>query len=110
MRREAIKSCLSLRASEKRIIAMENYPDKVKTKDMMALLKKLPVEVGRKIIFVTPDSNKPLYLASRNIPRVEIIMAGFLNPESILGAWNIVLVEGTIGKLEEYLLKSSQSS
>lgn len=101
MRRAALKSCLSLQAKNEKIIGLEGYPEEIKTKKVVELLKKLPVEYGRKIVFVLPGGHSELALSIRNIPNVKSIQAAYLNPEDVLSAHNIIFLVDAIKKAEE---------
>ena len=107
MRRAALFSCLSLKASEGAIIGLESYPDDVKTKSFMALIKKLPVEFGRRITLVLPGHHRGLELSARNVPRVKTLLAGYLNPEDVLGSQKIVFVADSIKVAEKMFLSPS---
>ncbi len=100
MRRAALVSCLSYQAKNGAIIGLEEYPDAIKTKQMHGLLGKLPVDLGRKILFVLPERHKGLELSVRNIPAVKAITAAYLNPEDILLARHIVFVGDSVQKAE----------
>ncbi len=100
MRRAALVSCLSYQAKNGAIIGLEEYPDTIKTKQMHGLLGKLPVDLGRKILFVLPERHKGLELSVRNIPAVKAITAAYLNPEDILLARHIVFVGDSVKKAE----------
>ncbi len=101
MRRAALFSCLSSRAKEGAIIGLEGYGDTVKTKDFMALLKKLPVTIGRRITFVLGSHHRGMELSARNVPRVKTILAQYLNPEDILGSTNIIFVGDAVAVAEK---------
>ena len=101
MRRNALFSCLSLQAKQKNILGLESYPDTIKTKDMVALLGKLPVELGRRILFVLPEKHNALSLSARNVPGVKTILASYLNPEDVLTARHIVFVDGALKAAED---------
>lgn len=101
MRRQALLSSLSMQAKEGAIVGLESYPDAVKTKDAHAMLKKLPVTLGRMILVVTPTANKALILSTRNIPKVRTIAASYLNPEDVLGAHRIVFLVDALKVTEE---------
>ena len=60
MRRKALFSCLTSAAKAGKIIGLEQYGDDAKTKTFAALLEKLPVSVGRKIVFVLPEKHVAL--------------------------------------------------
>ncbi len=101
MRRQALFSCLSLRAKEGAIVGLENYPDDVKTKKLSDLFKKMSLEQGRRIVLVLPSSHRGLELSARNIPRVKTLRAAYLNPEDILGARHIVFLVDALKVAEE---------
>lgn len=105
MRRAALFSCLSLRAKEGAIIGLESYPDDIKTKNFMTLLKKLPVEFGRRILIVLGARNRGLELSARNVPRVRTILAQYLNPEDILVSKNIIFLEDAVKVAEDTFTK-----
>lgn len=107
MRRAALFSSLSLKAKENVIIGLESYPDTVKTKTFMTLLKKLPVPIGRRIVIVMPAKHKGLEFSARNVPGVKTLLANYLNPEDVLGAYAMIFLtdafkvaEETFGKKE----------
>ncbi len=105
MRRAALFSCLSLRAKEGAIIGLENYPEDIKTKTFMALLKKLPVELGRRIVIVMDKRHRGLELSARNIPRVKTILAQYLNPEDLLVSRNIIFLTDAVKVAEDTFTK-----
>ena len=92
MRRAALFSCLSLRAKEGSILGLENYPDEVKTKAFIALLKKLPVELGRRITVIIADRHRAIELSARNIPGVKTLLVNYLNPEDVLGSSKLIFL------------------
>lgn len=96
MRHAAIRSCLSMMASKGSIIGIESYPDTIKTKTLNDLLKKLPIEHGRKVLMVSSSAHKSLLLSARNVPFVTTVRASYLNPESILNARHVVFLVDAI--------------
>jgi large subunit ribosomal protein L4 len=101
MRHAALCSCLSYKAKQGAILGLEGYPTTIKTKDMHGLLKKLPVDIGRKILFVMPEMHKQLSLSARNISGTKSILASYLNPEDVLNARHIIFVGNAVQKAEE---------
>ena len=101
MRRAALCSCLSFQAKNGHIVALENYPDDVKTKKFHSLLQKLPVDLGRRIVVVLPSHHRGLELSARNIPGVKTILAPYLNPEDTLSAKLIVFLVDAIRVAEQ---------
>lgn len=100
MRRAALLSCLSLKAKQGAILGLEDYPGTIKTKEMAGLLNKLPVELGRRILFVVPDTHKSLALSARNIPGVKTLLVSYLNPEDLILARNVIFLNGAVEKAE----------
>lgn len=101
MRRAALASSLSAQAKNGAILAIESYPDAVKTKDAYKMLEKMPVELGRKILIVTSKNNASINLSVRNIPGVRTVMAQYVNPLDILSSRHIIFMVDAIKKLEE---------
>lgn len=101
MRRAALYSTLSLQAKEGKILGLESYPETIKTKDFHTLLTKLPVSIGRKLLFVVPQKHRGLALSARNVPGVKVLLAGYLNPEDVLTSHSIVFVGDAIKKAQE---------
>lgn len=102
MRRAALISCLSLRAREEgTLLAIEGYPSTIKTKDFTALLGKLPVQQGRRILFVLPEKHESLTLSCRNVPGVRTVLASYLNPEDVLVSHRIIFLGDSIAKAEQ---------
>lgn len=101
MRRSALFSSLSAQAKHGNIIGLENYPETIKTKDMVKLIDKLPVDLGRRILFVLPEKHQALELSARNVPGVKTISAQYLNPEDVLTARHIVFLVDALKKAEE---------
>lgn len=108
MRRNALFGCLSLQAKHGSIIGLEGTSDKISTKTMNALLQKLPVELGRKILIVVPGQSTEIMLSARNIPGVKVIQARYLNPVDVLGAKNIIFHVDALKKAEEVFVGAAK--
>ncbi len=108
MRRAALFSCLSLRASEGAILGLESYPEDIKTKTFFALLKKLPVELGRRITIVLPAHHRGIELSARNVPRVKTILASYLNPEDVLGSQRLIFVADAVSVAEKTFVRTDE--
>ncbi|MDD5040945.1 MAG: 50S ribosomal protein L4 [Candidatus Peribacteraceae bacterium] len=101
MRRAALLSSLSYQAKRGVIVGLEEYPETVKTKQAFALLQKLPVAIGRPILFVLPGRHNGLMLSMRNIPRVKTLLVNYLNPEDILHASHVIFLTEALSKAEQ---------
>ncbi len=98
MRHAALVSCLTQQAKNSAILGLEDYPETIKTKALHTLLQKLPVQIGRRILFVVPERHNSLWMSARNIPRVKVITAPYLNPEDVLLSRSIIFVGDSIEK------------
>ncbi len=101
----ARKSALSLKASEKNIQVMESIDfDAPKTKDFAAMIKALGLD-GKKSLIVMGDSNKNVYLSSRNLKGSDVITTSELNTYKLMNASSLVLTEDSLEKIENLLSK-----
>jgi large subunit ribosomal protein L4 len=97
----ARKSALTYKANEKSIMVVEDFSfEAAKTKEMVALKGKLQI-ADKKSLFVLPTENNNIYLSSRNLQGVSVVTASELNTYQILNAKAIVLLEGSVAKIEE---------
>jgi ribosomal protein L4 len=101
MRRAALLSCLSWQAKNGGVVALESYPDEVKTKKFAALVAKLPKHEGRKVLVVLPAHHRGVEMSARNIPNVKTLLAGYLNPEDVLGSKLVVFMVDAIKVAEQ---------
>ena len=101
MRRAALFSCLSWQARRGVILGLQEYPDRIKTKEFVDFLTKLPVQRGRPILLVMAEKHRGLALSSRNVPRLKVIAASYLNPEDILRSYHIIFLVDALKKAEE---------
>lgn len=108
MRRAALLSSLSYQAKRGVIVGLENYPETVKTKQAYTLLQKLPVSIGRPILFVLPERQNGLMLSVRNIPRVKTLIVNYLNPEDILHASHVIFLTEALQKAEQIFTAKKQ--
>ena len=103
LKKLARKSALSIKAGEKEITVVEDFSfDSVKTKNFTAVLKSLGLE-NKKSLFVLGESNKNVYLSSRNLKSSEVITCSELSTYKILNANNVVLLEGSLKEIETNL-------
>ncbi len=105
LKRLARKSALSIKANDKAITVVEDFTfDTAKTKNFTAVLKSLGLE-NKKSLFVLAESNKNVYLSSRNLKGSEVITASELSTYKILNANSVVLLEGSLKGIETNLSK-----
>lgn len=101
MRHAALRSCLSMQAGKGAVLGLENYPETIKTKMFADLLKKLPIEQGRKVLVVTTSAHKSLLLSAKNVPHVKTVTANYLNPEDVLNARHLIFLVDAINEADK---------
>ncbi len=105
LKRLARKSAFSIKAKESNIIVLEDFNfETPNTKNFINVLKALGLE-NKKSLFVLGDSNKNVYLSSRNLKASNVVSSSELSTYAILNANNLVLMEGSLEGIEENLSK-----
>ncbi len=102
MRRSALRSALSLKIREEKIIVLSDFPlDEIKTKKFQAVVDRLGLKTA---LFVLDQANMVLEKSSRNIPEIKMIRSEGLNVYDILKYQHLVLLEPSVKKIEGALL------
>lgn len=105
LKRLARKSVLTAKAKEGNLIVLENFEfDTPSTKGFINVLKALGLE-NKKSLFVLGDSNKNVYLSSRNLKSSTVVTSSELNTYGILNANSLILMEGSLEGIEDNLSK-----
>jgi len=105
LKRLARKSAFSIKAKEANIIVLEDFSfETPNTKNFMNVLKSLGLE-NKKSLFVLGDSNKNVYLSSRNLKASKVISSLELSTYDILNTNSLVLLEGSLEVIEDNLSK-----
>lgn len=105
VKRLARVSALSYKAKENAITVLEDFSfDAPKTAKYAELLKNLNLS-DKKTLLVLGESNKNVYLSSRNLERTKVVVASDLNTYDILNAANVVLAESSLKQIETILTK-----
>jgi large subunit ribosomal protein L4 len=105
LKRLARKSAFSLKAKESNLIVVEDFNfEAPNTKKFISFLSALGIE-NKKSLIVLGDSNKNVYLSSRNLKASSVVTNSELSTYAILNANNLVLLEGSIEGIEENLSK-----
>jgi large subunit ribosomal protein L4 len=96
----ARKSALTYKAQANEIIVVEDFSMVApKTKEFAAIQNNLKIS-DKKSLFVLPETNKNIYLSSRNLEGVRVVMASDITTYDILNAASIVILEGSLEKIE----------
>lgn len=105
LKRLARKSAFSIKAKEANIIVLEDFGfEAPNTKNFINVLKALGLE-NKKSLFVLGESNKNVYLSSRNLKASNVVTSSELSTYAILNTNNLVLLEGSLELIEENLSK-----
>jgi len=100
MRRLAIKSALSDKlANEKLIVISDLALEAPRTKDMIAILDKLPVD-GKRILMMLPQRNENVLLSLRNIPFAKAQHVASINVVELLKHDCLIVSKETVRWLE----------
>jgi len=97
----ARKSALTYKAQSNGIMVLEDFSfEAPKTKEFAAIQNNLKIN-DKKSLIVLSEANKNIYLSSRNLQNVEIVIASELSTYKIMRAQKIILVESSVSKVEE---------
>ena len=103
-RRLALFSALSIRADEKKIIALDIFKAEApKTKIVTAMLEKLPLKSA---LLVSGEKNEILEKSVQNLTNAKVITVNFLNIADLLKYETIIFLEDALKKIDEIYLKS----
>ncbi len=98
----ALKTALSNAAKAKKVLVVDELELKsLKTKEITNILESL--KLTGKVLFVTKDENENLYMASRNLGNVLVLMTDEINCYDILNADMLVIEEEAVKMIEEAL-------
>lgn len=97
-------SALAYKAKENAITIVEDFSfETPKTKTYVDILGKLQL-AGKKTLMVVSDSNKNIYLSSRNLQRTKVVEASSLNTYDIMNAQNLLVCEKSLTLIETTLV------
>ena len=99
----ARKSAFTIKAKEKAIVVLEDFSfDAPKTSAYSDMMSNLGFD-GKKTLLVLGDSNKNVYLSSRNLQHTNVVIASELSTYTILNSGTVLLTEGAVEKIENIL-------
>ncbi len=105
LKRLARKSAFTMKANDSSLIVVEDFEfETPNTKNFINVLKALGLE-NKKSLFVLGNTNKNVYLSSRNLKASSVVSNSELSTYAILNATNVVLLEGSLEGIEENLSK-----
>ena len=98
----ALRSVLSEKMAEKQIKVVDTLTiESLKTKDLKNMLNALGL--NGKVLFISSSDAENLYLASRNLKNVGVLLANELNVYDMLYADTIVIDADALKEIEEVL-------
>lgn len=101
MYRGAIRSVLSALAREERLLVTAQITlDAPKTKLLVEQLKSWSLQ---DVLIVVEAADRTLALAARNLPHVELMEVGALNPLSLLSHEKVLMTVAAVKRIEERL-------
>jgi large subunit ribosomal protein L4 len=96
----ARKSALSYKASGNNIIVLEDFSlETPKTKEIIKMGNSLNI-TNKKSVFVLSEQNNNIYLSSRNLYGVEVVIASELSTYKIMRASTLILAESAVDVLQ----------
>ncbi len=101
----ARKSALTYKAKDNSISVIEDFKfEKPQTKQYLAFLKAISLK-DKKTLLVIPEANSNIALSGRNITNTKVITAAQINTYDVLNADCLLLVESSIGRIDNILNK-----
>lgn len=109
MRRAAIRSALSARASESAVVVVDEIKvDNHKTAGMAQALNKLVGNFSALLVLPNKEGREKIMLASRNIASAKVILANYLNIRDLLNFDRLVVDLGALDVIEKNLNKEEK--
>jgi len=103
LKRLARKSALTYRAQGNNILVVDNLMfDDIKTKNIIGLKNNFKLS-DKKILLIVAESNKNVYLSSRNLKDVNVVTASDLSTYDIMWASILMMDEKSVDVFENYL-------
>src|SRR5579859_3640062 len=100
MRRLAIRSALSDKVANEQLIVVNQLSlETPRTKDMLALLERLPIE-GRKVLMMLPRRDENIVLSARNIPNAKVQHVSSINVVELLKHDCVIMPRQTVRWIE----------
>jgi len=103
--RLARKSALTYKAREDRIKLVEDFTfEKPRTKQIQGILKQLQLS-SEKTLLITHETDRSLWLSSRNIPKLSIKQADGFSTYDVLNAEKLLIQKSALKIVDEVLGK-----
>jgi len=105
MRRAALRSALSVKASDQEILILDEFTiSEPKTKDMVQILNNLVGDSSALVVIPEKDENsEKMHKAANNIPDLKLLLANYMNIRDLLGYEKVIIPLAALDVLESYL-------
>ena len=101
VKRLARKSALTYKAKEMNIIVLEDFSfEKPNTKSYSNFLSNFNL-LDNKTVLVLPESNKNIFLSSRNLKKANVVLASELSTYDVMNANKLMITESSINEIEK---------
>lgn len=101
MYRGALKSILSELVRQERLIVVEKFGvEAPKTKELKAKLKEMQLD---DVLIVTPEVDENLFLAARNLYKVDVRDVAGIDPVSLIAFDKVLVTADAVKQIEEML-------
>ncbi len=101
----ARRSALSYKAKLDQILVLEDFTlEEPRTKLYLEILNSFGLN-NEKTLLVMPQSDRNVLLASRNLQKARVILAGNINTYEILNAGRLIIAEGSLEMIREMFNK-----
>ena len=99
MRRLAIRSVLSARAQDERLVVLDSLAlDAPSTREMRTVLEAL--DLAGSVLVVTEASDRNVLRSARNLPGVDVLPADTINVADMLAHRTLLMTEGAVRRAE----------
>jgi large subunit ribosomal protein L4 len=105
MRRAALRSALSVKASDQAILVLDEISiSEPKTREMAQVKEKLAGDSSA--LLIIPEKNEKydmLHRAANNLPDLKLLMANYMNIRDLLGYDKVIIPLAALDIIESYL-------
>jgi len=104
MRRAALRSALSVKASENAIVVVDNFNlPEAKTRVMASVLDKLVGQESALVLIPEKAAYADVIRAANNLPGTKVLLANYLNIRDLLKFDKVIFPQASLGVIEGYL-------
>ena len=105
MRRAALRSALSVKASDQEIIILDEFTiSEPKTKEMAQIMNTLVGDASALLLIPEKDGNsEKMNKAANNLPDLKLLLANYMNIRDLLGYDMVIIPLAALDVLESYL-------